>query len=378
MAENATATPATTDTAAPNAASTNSTQVDNAAAQQDKLDEQVLSRLARKAEASDTAGEPEEAGEADELDADAARDGVADEPAKGSKDGDGKADSEGGDVQPPEGFDKALRAMRRAGFFDTDDELMEAYRANPEKFIARGLKQAKVQADQDTLGNELAAARRQAAGGQNKGTDAKTGTDATPAASAAGTGAMPADIEQILAGIKNAGYDDEIVGGLKKMAESILQQAQVQAQTKFTEELGARDRLIDRLVAQTREQQFEKVNQDIEATRRELMNEYPELKDADVHEQALAQYDILEKTGGYKTAADIYRDAVKLKFADAAHDRIKTQLLGRNKTRRAGTVRAQSGTGVDRSKLTQDERDSLLLKELERKHGMTQHVDMNY
>ena len=200
----------------------------------------------------------------------------------------------------PEDYRKGLAALQRAKL--PSDELDKL---SPAAVVAMGSRAAEQQADQDRLGNQLDALKKQV---EEQGTAADGTTE-------------PADADALLQPLLDE-YGAELADPIKQYLAA-----------KASEQSETTNAVLLRLEAFERQQ-----------ARAQLGETYPQLSEDERFDAVVNRMNTLAKTGEYSDTPTLMHDAARLEFADEQLKQFQDSLRGRHAQRDNGQPATETTT----------------------------------
>ena len=270
--------------------------------------------------------------------------------------------------EPPEGFDDALDALVRDGMSET--AISALFKENPEGFIEYGAKRLKNQKDVDGYGSEY----REWLKSHTDGTEPE---DAKPDTEAAQPDPAVTDVDKAFAEAIEDIKGDELYGELAEPLEKVLEAVRGQTRSEISalkDELGQRDEAIINLAQANENIRGDMVNRSLEEAREAHLESYPDLKDDEVNERVLKEYDELAESRKYDSVAEAYARAVKTELSAGGNmdeasiaKRVREQLFQRTEQQKAGRPRVPTSAPTPEPETPEDQ-DKAIFFGLKRKY----------
>ena len=239
-------------------------------------------------------------------------------------------------VAEPEGFDEALHAYLRTGLF-SHDEIQERYRKDPEAFVESGEKLHTQQREQDQFGSRF----REWENNQGQVQDYEE-PDGSAETSDSGEGS-----EDVAAILSEMG-DNDLFGEMAEPMERLVKAIESKYETHIADLAYG----LESMRHDANESRLDNIDRELAVARASLAETYEDLKKDGVNQEVLAKYDKLakledESQSSNKSVSDIYGEAARWEFGNTPAgaldlDDLKSQMLRRNASRKAGTPRTHN------------------------------------
>ena len=248
--------------------------------------------------------------------------------------------SDDGSTAEPDGLDEALRALTRDGL--PDKQIQEWFERDREGMIDYGQDRLKAQADQDQYGNDYRQDRGEFEAWQQGQGQQPVEQDqyADPQAQYADPPMNVAQAnDEALSPLKDHEIVDDLYEPIRNAMAAVVQQLVPQGEMP---DIGEYEQRMQTMEERSKAVQYEMVDQQLSGARSRLAEQFPELKDAGVHDAVLENYDVILPTNKYDNVNDVYEAAFKWWRSDQSQEDLKSSLLQRTAARRNGQPRAAS------------------------------------